>query len=196
MRIPNLEMAEHLLKEASRLNPGEWVRHSRVAGDAAFSIASRCEGMDPEAARILGLLHDIGRRFGPSDLRHVLLGHRFMTELGFPDSARICLTHSFPYHQLGAYNGANDWSGSESVLMQQTLADIEYDEYDRLIQLCDALSLPDGPCTIEKRLVDVVLRHGFNEFTVEKWRAFLEIKKQFETRMQCGLYDVFDHLLI
>ena len=47
-----------------------------------------------------------------------------------------------------------------------------YDGYDRLIRLCDAISLPDGACIMEKRLVDVALRHGLPEFTLKKWAGF------------------------
>jgi len=196
MRIPNPDMAEHLLKEASRLHPGQWVLHNRVAGDCAFAIASRCPGLNPEAARILGLLHDIGRRFGTADLRHVYLGHRFMMELGFADSARICLSHSFPVKDLRAYIGNNDCTDDETTFMHLEIEKMAFNEYDTLIQLCDAISLPEGPCTVEKRLVDVVLRHGFNDLTVEKWKAFLELKKHFENRMQCGLYEPFDNLIL
>lgn len=46
--------------------------------------------------------------------------------------------------------------------------------------LCDCLALPTGFCLIEKRLVDIALRHGFNDYTLEKWRAFFAIRARFE----------------
>lgn len=63
---------------------------------------------------------------------------------------------------------------TEAEFIQNYLACIEYNDYDRLIQLCDALSFPTGPTYIEKRLVDVALRYGFNELTIPKWEAFLK----------------------
>lgn len=57
-----------------------------------------------------------------------------------------------------------------------------------LIQLCDALALPGGFCLIEKRLVDVALRHGTNPYTIPKWKAFLEIQREFEETIGGSIY--------
>jgi hypothetical protein len=70
------------------------------------------------------------------------------------------------------------------------LSQIEYTEYDRLFQLCDGLALPSGFCLLEKRLVDVVLRHGMNEFTVLKWKAALNIQQEFEKEIERSIYSV------
>ncbi|MEA3307963.1 MAG: hypothetical protein U9Q70_00430 [Chloroflexota bacterium] len=48
---------------------------------------------------------------------------------------------------------------------------VEYSAYDRLIQLCDALALAAGFCLIEKRLVDVALRQGIDEYTPWRWQG-------------------------
>jgi HD superfamily phosphohydrolase YqeK len=93
MSFPTNSKAEELLAEASLLNPGDWVQHNRVAGNCARIIASRCEGMDEQRAYVLGLLHDIGRRFGVNDLKHTSYGYNFMLEQGYNDCAKICLTH-------------------------------------------------------------------------------------------------------
>ena len=62
--------------------------------------------------------------------------------------------------------------------------------YDKLIQLCDALSFPDGPTFLEKRLVDVVMRRGFNEFTVDKWKAFFKLKEYFDEKAGVDIYKI------
>ena len=54
--------------------------------------------MDAEKAYVLGLLHDIGRKFGVRHLGHVSDGYRFMMSLGYDEAAKICLTHSFNNH--------------------------------------------------------------------------------------------------
>lgn len=61
--IPTREQAEELLTEALPHNPGPWGAHSRTAAHCAEKIAAAC-GLDPEKAYVLGLLHDIGRRYG------------------------------------------------------------------------------------------------------------------------------------
>ncbi len=93
--IPSREEAELILREAENCNPGPWGNHSRVAAHCAKEIAARCEGMDPDKAYILGLLHDIGRKFGTRHLGHVADGYTYMMSLGYDEAARVCLTHSF-----------------------------------------------------------------------------------------------------
>lgn len=75
-----------------------------------------------------------------------------------------------------------DCTGEQLAFLQDFLSRNPYDDYDRLIQLCDAISLPDGACIVEKRLVDVALRHGVTELSIEKWKAFLQLKKQFDRK--------------
>lgn len=188
MKVPTIEQAEKLLDEAQKLNPGAWVAHNRVAGNCARIIADKCNNLNVDVAYVLGLLHDIGRRFGIFDMKHILNGYTFMLELGFEDSARICLTHSFPYKMIGAYNGENDCSKEESDFIENFLYKTEYNDYVKLIQLCDAISFPTGAIYIEKRLVDVVLRRGFNNLTIPKWQEFLKLKGYFDRLTGCDIY--------
>lgn len=174
--IPSEKEAEELLEEAERLNPGSWTAHCKTAGLCARKIAERCSGLDEDKAYVMGLLHDIGRREGVMDMKHIICGYRFMKSKGYVDIGRICLTHSFPYKDIRAYNGKNDCTEKETEFIEKYLEEIAYDDYDKLIQLCDALSFPDGPTFLEKRLVDVVMRRGFNEFTVDKWKEYFDEK--------------------
>ena len=61
--LPTKEEAEKLLAEAEKCNPGPWGNHSRVAAHCAEKIARECDGLDADKAYILGLLHDIGRKY-------------------------------------------------------------------------------------------------------------------------------------
>lgn len=190
MKVPSVAQAEKLLSKAEKLNSGLWVAHNRTAGFCARAIAEKCDGLNPEYAYVLGLLHDIGRREGITDMKHIIDGYRFMLSMGYDDSARICLTHSFPYKSINSYNGKNDCSEEETEFIQTFLENTEYDDYDRLIQLCDALAFPDGATHIEKRLVDVVLRRGFNDLTIPKWKAFLELKEYFDAKAGLDIYKI------
>lgn len=183
--------AESLLRWASEQNPGVWVDHSKTVARAAEVIAAAC-GLDRERAYICGLLHDIGRYEGWRDLHHVVAGYRLMMERGCGDVARICLTHSFPVKALGAYSGRNfDCTSEELALIEDELAACEFDDCDRLIQLCDSLCLPQGICLLEVRLVDVVSRHGFNDYTLRKWDAFFALKREFDARCGRNVYSLF-----
>ncbi len=188
--IPSLQQAENLLEEASLLNPGPWTAHSRGVAQAARAIATAHPRLDPEKAYILGLLHDIGRREGVTDNRHSLDGYRYLTSLGFTEAGRICLTHSFQVKRIDCIAGTWDCSADDQTFAQTYLDSITYDDYDRLIQLCDCLALPEGFCLIEKRMVDVALRHGFNACTLEKWRAILQIREDLEGDLGVSIYQL------
>ncbi len=189
MQAPSVQQATCLLLEAEQLNPGPWTHHNRIAGECAKRIAIQCSNLDGDSAFVLGLLHDIGRRFGVTGMRHILDGYQFMMERGYDSVARICLTHSFPYQDIHAYlGGKNDCNIQEYQFIKEYIETVQYDDYDRLIQLCDALSDPTGACFIEKRLIDVTLRHGFNDLTVPKWREFLKLKEYFDKKAGIDIY--------
>jgi len=190
MRIPRLEEAMWLMADAEERNLGPWVSHSAYTAEAARAIARHHDGLDPQATYILGYLHDIGRREGISDMRHVIDGHRFLGALGYDDAARICLTHSFAIQDVRAVAGVWDCARDEIADVRHALRQVEYTEYDRLIQLCDALALPAGYCLIEKRLVDVALRRGVNRYTVARWTAYLELQRTFEASIGRSIYSL------
>lgn len=123
-------------------------------------------------------------------MRHILDGYTFLERLDYSDAARICLTHSYPLQDIGAGSGNRDGSSEELAFVGTYLSGLEYDDYDRLLQLCDALAWPSGFVMIEKRLVDVALRLGINPMTVEKWRAFLELQRYFEGAVGRSIYSV------
>ena len=186
---PDLETAREMLAEAEAKNPGPWGDHSRNVALAAKNIAECCPELDPEKAYILGLLHDIGRREGPHGMRHALDGYRYCMSLGFPDCARICITHSFPDGDIRSAQGK--WEKEEyRRSVEKLLSQIEFDDYDRLFQLCDALGDASGFCLIEKRLVDVALRNGIDQYTLQKWKTYAFIRKHFESAMKKSIYTV------
>lgn len=190
MKIPTIIEAELLLSEAEKLNPGLWVSHSKIVGFCARVIAEKCDNLEADTAFVFGLLHDIGRRAGVCEMKHIVNGYRFMKSIGYDDIARICLTHSFPYKNINAYTGQNDCTTEETKFITTFLANTEYNDYDRLIQLCDALALPNGATFLEKRLVDVTLRRGFNDLTIPKWKTFYELKNYFDDKIGTDIYKI------
>lgn len=188
MKIPTRDQATLMLAEAEQLFPGAWAAHSRNAAAAAGLIAARCAGLDHECAYILALLHDIGRRYGAYDLRHGLDGYNYLMSLGFEDGARICITHSYPLQDIRT-NGEN-WDGTAEELtwLTEYLGAVTYSKYDRLVQLCDVLALPEGYCLIEKRMVDFCIRRGVNDYTVQKWKAFFQIAEEFNQLSGGNIY--------
>jgi len=188
--IPTREKAEELLIEAEKCNPGPWGNHSRTAAHCAEKIALY-SGLDPEKAYILGLLHDIGRKFGKRHLGHVSDGYSYMMSLGYDEVAKICLTHSFKNgNSLKGYVGHIDTTEEETKLILDNLRKVEFDDYDLLIQLCDAIAGAEGVMDIIDRMSDVKRRYG--SYDQEKWDANIALKENFEKRMGRDLYEAVE----
>lgn len=190
MNVPSVQESERLLAQAAQANPGPWVEHSRNAAKAARLIAERIPDLDPDVAYVLGLLHDIGRREGRTHIRHLIDGYRFLSDLGCDDAARICLTHSFPIRDLDAFLGERDCVEEDLHFLENFIAAVEFDKYDRLIQLCDGVSLSTGFCLIEKRMVDVALRLGINDATLPAWQARFRTLADFEDEIGQSVYSI------
>lgn len=176
------------LNLAAQLNPGPWEQHSISVAENARLIAEKTNIMDRDKAYVMGLMHDIGRRAGIKGILHIFDGYDYMMNMGQEEIATICLTHSFPVKDVNTFFGKYDCSYEQKKFLQQFLANKQYDNYDILIQLCDAISLPNGACILEKRFVDVALRHGLPDFTIEKWKAFMNVKKHFDELCGCNIY--------
>lgn len=186
--LPDRTTAMELLEASYFMNPGPWKAHSIVTAECARRIAKRCPGMDAERAYILGLLHDIGRRFGVTYLKHVLDGYRFLMEMGYDEAARACLTHSFSLKTLDEYIGERDVPEEDLNLIAGLLKEYVYDDYDRLIQLCDSIAMADGPVDIEIRMQDVKDRYG--AYPIDKWNKNIELKGYFEQKAGSKLEEI------
>jgi hypothetical protein len=137
-------------------------------------------------------LHDIGRYEGVTGLRHVLAGYNLMNEKGYNNNARICLTHSFPNKDINSFLGEIDCSEEEINKIKMTINNYEYNDYDKLIQLCDSICMAEGVCLLEVRLIDVVRRYNmYNQSILNKWNAFFEIKKHFDDKCKVNIYELF-----
>ena len=140
--LPTREEALKLIRDGLLFNPGPWGKHCLTAAHCAEKIASACGDMDVEKAYILGLLHDIGRKFDVTD--------------------------------------------EELIIIKTELAKTIYDEYDRLIQLCDCLAGAEGILDIENRMNDVKKRYGF--YPQDKWNSNMNLKQYFEGKMNKDIY--------
>ena len=78
--------------------------------------------------------------------------------------------------------------GAEQLqdIIKTELAKTIYDEYDRLIQLCDCLAGAEGVLDIENRMNDVKKRYGF--YPQDKWNSNMNLKQYFEGKMNKDIY--------
>lgn len=187
--------AQKELEKGGSLCPGPWEQHSKSVAQNAMLIAEQTKIMDKEQAYVMGLMHDIGRRAGSKGIRHIFDGYDYMMSIGQEELAHICLTHSFPNKDANTYIGKYDCTAEQKHFLENFLVNKVYSEYDLLIQLCDAISLPNGACIMEKRLIDVALRHGLPDFTIDKWKAFMMLKKHFDELCVCNIYTLLPNVL-
>jgi hypothetical protein len=190
-RLPTIEEAENILLWANSQNPGPWMSHSKVVANTAKIIAQKCD-LNENIAYILGLLHDIGRYEGITGLRHIIAGYELMNNKGYNLNAKICLTHSFPIKDLEAAIIKNDCTKEEVDKIENKIINYEYNDYDKLIQLCDSICMAEGVCILEIRLIDVARRYNVKKKKIlEKWNAFFEIKKYFDKKCGISIYNLF-----
>ena len=102
----------------------------------------------------------------------------------------MCISHAFMLQDITTSIGTFDVTDEDYAFMKEFVAHAKYDDYDRLVQLCDALALPSGFCLLEKRFVDVTLRYGFHPATLDRWRRTLDLKTYFEGKIGRSIYDL------
>lgn len=178
--FPSRKIAEMLLEEGAEKNPGNWVSHSRYVAMAAEQIAAKCSGMDADKAYVCGLLHDIGRRFGISQMAHIYNGYHYLMELGYPVAAQIALSHSFNLKKMDDYIGKCDISEEQRAELETLLENAVFDDYDYLIQLCDSIAKPEGIVSLEERMEDVKSRYG--HYPQEKLDRNRELQAYFDRK--------------
>lgn len=193
---PTIKEAEDLLKWAEEQNPGPWGAHSRYTALACKKIAIRCKNLDPDKAYVYGLLHDIGRYIGIVHVRHCLEGFLLCKEKGWDELARICITHSFVIKDVDSSIGSWDIPSEYDHLMKEIIENSTHNDYDKLLQLTDALAMADGFCVLEQRFVDVAIRYGVSDYTIERWKKVFEIKVYFENLMSVNLYVALEDVKI
>lgn len=184
----NKKTAQQALEQAAKSNPGAWVDHSKYVAEACKNIALRCKNLSADQTYLFGLLHDIGRYAGVTSEKHLIDGYRYCMERGWEKAAQICISHAFMIQDIHTSIGEFDVSDADYLFMETFVANAVYDDYDRLVQLCDSLALPTGFCLLEKRFVDVTIRYGVHPATIDRWKKILEIKALFEAQIGCSVY--------
>lgn len=190
--------AKELLEWAYEQNPGPWFEHSLHVAHATENIIieliKKGYKLDADIAYNAALLHDIGRYQGfTKSVIHSYDGYMYMNDLGYTGNAVICVTHSFPC-QNEHIDIAAEWSlvpdHMRSRLVEILNEHCNYDLYNKVITLCDALADAGGFTTLERRLISVGLRHGTTSHTSLHWKGFYAIKKELEALIGKSIYTV------
>ncbi|HGA0509728.1 HD domain-containing protein [Bacillus pacificus] len=190
--------AKELLEWAYEQNPGPWFEHSINVAQATENIIIELikngYNLDADIAYNAALLHDIGRYKGfTKSVIHSYDGYMYMNDLGYTGNAIICVTHSFPCKNEHI-DIAAEWSLVPDHMRIQLVEILNehcnYDLYNKVITLCDALADADGFTTLERRLISVGLRHGTTSHTSLHWKGFYAMKKELEALIGKSIYTV------
>lgn len=189
----NKEQALKLLDEGEKLNPGRWIEHSKKVGEASRRIALKLN-LDTEKAEVLGLIHDIGKRYGEK-AHHVINGYKFIKELGYDDEyANICLTHSYLNNDINCTAGGVPSPKSDGYeFRKEFVKNHEYSIYEKIINFCD-LICTDKFMILEQRLIEIMVRRGTGTNTVYHITEALKLKNELDEMLGFNVYDLFPEI--
>lgn len=182
-----LEKAREMLEEARKKSTDDrWINHSICVGDTAGKIAEKLN-LDVNYAKTLGYIHDIGRGIGDSK-DHVMNGYYYLKELGYDDEyANICLTHSYLNNDIYCTAGGIP---TDIPFRTEFIKNHEYTIYEKIINLCD-LMCTDTIMTVDKRLIDLIIRKGAHENTQYHIKETYKLKQYIDEQLGFNLYDLF-----
>lgn len=182
-----VEKAREMLEEArKKASDDHWINHSICVGDSAGKIAEKLN-LDVDYAKILGYIHDIGRSVGDGK-DHVMQGYNYLKELGYDDEyANICLTHSYLNNDVYCTAGGIP---RDIPFRTEFIKNHEYTIYEKIINLCD-LMCTDIIMTVDKRLIDLIIRKGAHENTQYHIKETYKLKQYIDEQLGFNLYDLF-----
>ena len=182
-----VEKAREMLEEARGKIPDDhWINHSICVGNSAGKIAEKLN-LDVDYAKTLGYIHDIGKSVGEFK-EHVMNGYKYIKELGYDDEyANICLTHSYLNNDVYCTAGGIP---RDIPFRTEFIKNHEYTIYEKIINLCD-LMCTDIIMTVDKRLIDLIIRRGAHENTQYHIKETYKLKQYIDKQLGFNLYDLF-----
>ena len=190
--------ARKLLDELRSERNDNWINHSLCVGNAAGVIA-RALLLDEDYAKTLGYIHDIGKKFVDAHggvLPHAVKGYEYLKSLGYDeDYASICLKHSFLNQDIDCLSNDRDVTDVHHPQYEFVKDYIkqEYTIYEKIINLCD-LMCTTKILTVDKRMIDLLLRHGVHAKTHYHLQETLRLKDFFDRQLGYNLYDLFPEI--
>lgn len=171
-----------------------WIDHSICVGDTAGRIAKALnqKGMNLDVDKViaLGYIHDIGKKVG--DFRdHVMNGYNYLKDLRYDEEyCNICLTHGYLNNDVLCTAGGIP----ENIPFRtEFIKSHHYTMYEKIINLCD-LMCTSKVYTLDKRLIDLMLRKGTYSNTQYHITQAYKLKSYFDNLLGYNLYDLFPEI--
>ncbi len=168
----------------------EYIFHSRGVADFSSRLANKM-GLNGDKAFALGLLHDYGKRIDEKqdDRFHGVIGYYDLLEYGYPDVAKICLTHTFKDKNFSN----EDFSYPPHWLEEcrTLLKNITYDDYDRIVQYADMFFEGMEITSLENRIAGITQRYNLNELQQNTLKnGVFKLKTYIDNKCDCDSYEV------
>lgn len=196
MILTSKEARELLEIERKNAKDDRWIEHSICVGDSAGILAKALKekghNVDVDKVITLGYVHDIGKYTGESH-GHVMRGYEYLKNKGYDEEyANICLTHSYLNNDiLCTAGGVPD--KEKNPFLTYFIKNHEYTIEEKLINLFD-LMCTTKILTLDKRLIDIVLRKGVFSNTQYHVKETYKLKEYFDNLLGYNLYDLFPEI--
>ena len=196
MKLTSKEARELLEIERKNAKDDRWIEHSICVGDSAGILATALKekgyNVDVDKVITLGYVHDIGKYNGESR-GHVMRGYEYLKNKGYDEEyANICLTHSYLNNDiLCTAGGVPD--KEKNPFLTYFIKNHEYTIEEKLINLFD-LMCTTKILTLDKRLIDIVLRKGVFSNTQYHVKETYKLKEYFDNLLGYNLYDLFPEI--
>lgn len=199
MKLTSVEALELINKEQGKKDNNErWISHSTCVGNTAGVIA-KALNLDEDYAKTLGYIHDIGKKFEYEKdgvFPHAMKGYEYIKSLGYGDEyAGICIKHSFLNNDIDCISNDRDETDKLNPnyeFVKQYISK-EYSIYEKIINLCD-LMCTTKVLTVDKRMIDLLYRHGVYAKTHYHIKQTLKLKQYFDDLLGYNLYDLFSEI--
>ena len=146
--------------------------------------------LDVDKVITLGYIHDIGKKAGEFH-GHVMNGYNYLKELGYDEEyCNICLTHSYLNNDVMCTAGGIP---NDIPFRTEFIKIHEYTIYEKIINLCD-LMCTTKVFTIDKRLIDLMIRRGAYSNTKYHIKETYKLKEYFDSLLGYNLYDLFPEI--
>lgn len=198
MKLTSNEAKELLEKERGKVSNDHFINHSICVGNTAGVIA-KALGLDEDYAKTLGYIHDIGKKFKYNEsgvFPHAMYGYNYIKSLGYDDKyAGICIKHSFLNNDIDCISNDRDETDRNNPNYEfvKNYIKEEYSIYEKIINLCD-LMCTNKVLTVDKRMMDLLLRHGIYAKTYYHIEETCKLKEYFDNLLGYNLYDLFPEI--
>lgn len=152
----------------TNINTSSFISHSLNSAILACRLANGIN-LDLEYAFCYGLLHDYGRKF-THDFTHIIKGFEALSNSGYDDMAKGCLTHSFinggRYCNNEVVNDSfcldekNKEHYDETDDMREVLGFANYSDYDMILNIVDLMASDTEIMKVIDRIDDIASRRS------------------------------------